>query len=169
MVAGLCSQRPCVRDQTAWERAAAPSATACPCSRGYLGRLSPYGQGGPSSDRHTKVVLGPCHYRAIHSGHDRSRADNHGQRHGALDLRRSPNFAGDDLPNLALGAGGQSAVLSKTKQASAASTGQLDRRSDEPDRPIAETGCPGSVVSKERRHNRLLHIAWRADRIERKQ
>ena len=43
-----------------------------------------------SSDRLTKVVLGPCHYRAIHSGHDRSRADNHGQRHGALDLRRQP-------------------------------------------------------------------------------
>jgi hypothetical protein len=49
------------------------------------------------------------------------------------------------------------------------STGQLDRRSDEPDRLVAETGCPRSVGSKERRHNRILHIAWRADRIERKQ
>ena len=69
-----------------------------------------------------------------------------------------------------VGAGpGTSAVLSKTKQASAESTGQFDRRSDEPDRLVAETGCPCSVGSKERRHNRILHIAWRADRIERKQ
>jgi hypothetical protein len=32
----------------------------------------------------------PCHERAIHSGPDRSRADNHGQHHRSLDLRRSP-------------------------------------------------------------------------------
>jgi hypothetical protein len=32
----------------------------------------------PAATGLTKVVLGPCRYRAIHSGHDRSRADNHG-------------------------------------------------------------------------------------------
>jgi hypothetical protein len=47
--------------------------------------------------------------------------------------------------------------------------GQIGRRSDEPDRLVAETGCPCSVGSKERCHNRILYIAWRADRIERKQ
>ena len=47
--------------------------------------------------------------------------------------------------------------------------GQIGRRSDEPDRLVAETGCPCSVASKERRHNRILYIPWRADRIERKQ
>ena len=31
----------------------------------------------------------PCHKRAIHSGLDRSRADNHGQHQTSLDLRRS--------------------------------------------------------------------------------
>ena len=62
---------------------------------------------------------------------------------------------------------GTSAVL--TKGTSAELMGQLGRRSDEPDRLVAETGCPCSVGSKERRHDRVLYIAWRADRIERKQ
>jgi hypothetical protein len=31
----------------------------------------------------------PCHYSAIHSGHCRSLADYHGQRHSDLDLLRS--------------------------------------------------------------------------------
>jgi hypothetical protein len=53
--------------------------------------LSLWGKVDPAVTGFTKVVLGGlCHYRAIHSGHDRSRADNHGQRHGALDLRRPP-------------------------------------------------------------------------------
>jgi hypothetical protein len=59
----------------------------------------------PAATGFTKVVLGPCHYRAIHSGHDRSRADNHGQRHGALDLRRFPTSQVTTSPDLALGAG----------------------------------------------------------------
>jgi hypothetical protein len=61
----------------------------------------------PAATGLTKVVLGPCHYRAIHSGHDRSRADNHGQRHGALDLRRSPTSQVTTSSDLALGAGGR--------------------------------------------------------------
>jgi hypothetical protein len=61
----------------------------------------------PAATGFTKVVLGPCHYRAIHSGHDRSRADNHGQRHGALDLRRFPTSQVTTSPDLALGAGGR--------------------------------------------------------------
>jgi hypothetical protein len=43
----------------------------------------------------------PCHYRAIHSGLDRSPADNHGQRHSDLDLRRSPPSQVTDRPDLA--------------------------------------------------------------------
>jgi hypothetical protein len=105
MLAGLRSQRPMRPRPDGIGKSCRAVCNGLPCSRGYLGRLSPYGQGGPSSDRHTKVVLGPCHYRAIHSGHDRSRADNHGQRHGALDLRRSPNLAGDGLPQSGFEAG----------------------------------------------------------------
>jgi hypothetical protein len=48
----------------------------------------------------------PGHERAIHSSLDRSRADNHGQRQGALDLRGSlPSEVTIPL-DLALGAGG---------------------------------------------------------------
>jgi hypothetical protein len=59
----------------------------------------------PAATAFTKVVLGPCHYRAIHSGHDRSRADNHGQRRSSLDLRRSSSSQVTTSPDLALGAG----------------------------------------------------------------
>ena len=98
MLAGLRSQRPMRPRPDSIGKNCRAVCNGLPMQPWLPRTVSPYGQGGPSSDRHTKVVLGPCHYRAIHSGHDRSRADNHGQRHGALDLRRSPNFAGDDLP-----------------------------------------------------------------------
>jgi hypothetical protein len=78
--------------------------------------------------------------------------------------RRSAMKGFGDLRALNAGPG-TSAVLSKTKQASAEPMGQLGRRSDEPDCLVAETGCPCSVGSKERCHNRILHITWRADRV----
>jgi hypothetical protein len=49
----------------------------------------------------------PCHYRAIHSGLDRSPADNHGQRQNSFDLRRCPPSQVTISPDLALGAGGR--------------------------------------------------------------
>jgi hypothetical protein len=46
--------------------------------------------------------------QACHSQRpDRFRADNHGQRHGALDQRRSPSSQVTTAPELALGAGGR--------------------------------------------------------------
>jgi hypothetical protein len=73
---------------------------------------------------------------------------------------RAHNY-GKPRPTTALNAGsGTSVVLSKTKQASAQPTGQVSRRPNEPDRPVAETGCPCSVGGKERRHNRVMHIGW---------
>ena len=44
----------------------------------------------------------PCHQRAIHSGPDRSRADNHGQHPSALDLRCSLASQVTTAPDLAL-------------------------------------------------------------------
>jgi hypothetical protein len=62
----------------------------------------------PTQPGLTNVFLpGPCHYRAIHSGLDRSPADNHGQRHGGLDLRCSLPSQVTNPPDLALGAGGR--------------------------------------------------------------
>jgi hypothetical protein len=49
----------------------------------------------------------PCHQRAIHTGRDRSRADKQGQRHGALDLRRSLPSQVMIPPDLALQAEGR--------------------------------------------------------------
>ena len=49
----------------------------------------------------------PCHHRAIHSGPERSRADNHGQPRSSLDLRRSPPSQVTAAAELALGAGGR--------------------------------------------------------------
>jgi hypothetical protein len=49
-----------------------------------------------------------CHERAIHGGPGWSPADNHGQRHGGLDLRRSLPSQVTDQPDLALQAGDQS-------------------------------------------------------------
>jgi hypothetical protein len=53
----------------------------------------------------TIVLTGPCHWRAIHSGHDRFSADSHGQWHSGLDLRASLSAQARDPPDLALGAG----------------------------------------------------------------
>ena len=50
----------------------------------------------------------PCHYRAIHNGHGRSRADTHGQDPDGHDLRRSPHPQLANLPDLALQAGDRS-------------------------------------------------------------
>jgi hypothetical protein len=47
----------------------------------------------------------PCHKRAIHSGLDRSRADNNGQRKGGLDLQSSSPSQVMIPPELALQAG----------------------------------------------------------------
>jgi hypothetical protein len=47
----------------------------------------------------------PCHYRAIHTGNDRSRADNHGQHHSGHYLRRSPFPVVTITLDLALGTG----------------------------------------------------------------
>jgi hypothetical protein len=72
------------------------------------GRASPNGRLGTyTSKPHERRPRRPCHYRAIHTGHGRSRADNHGQRHTDRDLRRSlcPQIA--ILPDLALQAGGR--------------------------------------------------------------
>ena len=113
MLAGLRSQRPMRPRPDGIGKSCRAVCNGLPCSRGYLGRLSPYGQGGPSRDRLTKAVLGPCHYRAIHSGHDRSRADNHGQRHGALDLRRSPSSQVTTSPNLAWEQGSEHVVTGR--------------------------------------------------------
>jgi hypothetical protein len=41
------------------------------------------------------MIAGRATSVPIHTGLDRSRADNHGQRQIGLDLRRSPSFAGD--------------------------------------------------------------------------
>jgi hypothetical protein len=49
----------------------------------------------------------PCHQRAIHTGHDRSRADNHGQHHSGHNLRRSPFPVVTITLDLALQAGGR--------------------------------------------------------------
>jgi hypothetical protein len=48
----------------------------------------------------------PCHKRAIHSGPDRSRADNYGQRRSGRDLHRSLPAQAEILPDLALQASG---------------------------------------------------------------
>jgi hypothetical protein len=48
-----------------------------------------------------------CHYRAIHSGLDRSPADNHGQRHAGPDLRRFLLSQVSDRADLALQARGR--------------------------------------------------------------
>ena len=63
----------------------------------------------PTVQPGTGVILdGPCHKRAIHSSHYRSRADNHGQRHGDRHLRGYPPSQVMILPDLALGAGSHS-------------------------------------------------------------
>jgi hypothetical protein len=49
----------------------------------------------------------PCHPRAIPSGPDRSRVDNHGQPRSSLDLRRSPSPQVTILADLALQARGR--------------------------------------------------------------
>jgi hypothetical protein len=49
----------------------------------------------------------PCHWRAIHSGLDRSRADNHGQRRSSIDLRGVTPLQVTIAADLALGAGGR--------------------------------------------------------------
>jgi hypothetical protein len=59
-----------------------------------------------STQRHPRR---PCHKRAIHSGPERSGADNHGQPLSRLDLRRSPSSQVTAAPDLALGAGGRCA------------------------------------------------------------
>ena len=53
------------------------------------------------------VAQRPCHQRAIHSGHDRSPTDTHGQQHRDLDLHMSLPSQVTSLPDLALGAGGR--------------------------------------------------------------
>jgi hypothetical protein len=58
----------------------------------------------PSPPGPTNVV--PA-YRAMHSGPDRSRPDNHGQHHSGCHLRRSPIPKVTTPPDLALQAGGQ--------------------------------------------------------------
>jgi hypothetical protein len=72
------------------------------------GRASPNGYGEPTARpgyRHHPRP--PCHKCAIHSGPDRSRADNHGQQRSSLDLRRSPPSQVTAAAELALGAGGR--------------------------------------------------------------
>jgi hypothetical protein len=77
-------------------------------ARAAGGRASPCGRAGAHTARpHERRPRPPCHYRAIHSGLDRSPADNHGQRHSDLDLRRSPPSQVTDRPNPALQAGGR--------------------------------------------------------------
>ena len=49
-------------------RAAAPSATACPCSCGYLRTALTLWSRWTQQRQAYQGVLGPCHYRAIHSG-----------------------------------------------------------------------------------------------------
>jgi hypothetical protein len=46
-----------------------------------------------------------CHYRAIHSGHDRSSGDNHGQCRSSFDLRGFTPLQVTIAADLALGAG----------------------------------------------------------------
>ena len=53
------------------------------------------------------VVLAGRATRAIHSGHNRSRADSHRQHHIRHNLRRFPMAQVEILPDLALQAGGQ--------------------------------------------------------------
>jgi hypothetical protein len=61
-----------------------------PMSLSDLGRTSPAVEVGTVS---STLCQGrprrPCHQRAIHTSPERSRADNHGQRHGGLDLAGS--------------------------------------------------------------------------------
>jgi hypothetical protein len=80
---------------------------ACQRCSGRRGRASPSGRGGADG---ATVCKGhprwPCHKRAIHSGPDRFRADNHEQRQSFLDLRRSPSSQVIAAPDLALGARG---------------------------------------------------------------
>jgi hypothetical protein len=79
-----------------------------PTRQARSGHASPRGRAGAYTARpHKRRPRRPCHYRAIHSGLDRSRADNHGQRHSGLDLRRSPSSQETTAPDLALQAGGQ--------------------------------------------------------------
>jgi hypothetical protein len=65
--------------------ALANEASSCP------GLASPIARGVPSREGLSQGrAHRPCHQRAIHTGHDRSRADNHGQHHSGHNLRRSP-------------------------------------------------------------------------------
>jgi hypothetical protein len=61
----------------------------------------------PTTPICTRAPNGPCHYRAIHSSPYRSSADNHGQRQGALDQRRSVPSQVAAPPDLALQSGGR--------------------------------------------------------------
>ena len=54
------------------------------------------------------LLVRPCHQRAFHSSQERPRADNHGQRHGGLNLHISLPSQVASLPDLALQAGGRS-------------------------------------------------------------
>jgi hypothetical protein len=85
---------------------------SCPRGGGHRGQASPSGRGGANG---ATVCEGhphrPCHRRAIHSGLERSRADNHGQPRSSLDLRHSLSSQVAILPDLALGARGRSRAL----------------------------------------------------------
>ena len=79
-----------------------------PTRQARSGHASPRGRAGAYTARpHKRRPRRPCHDRAIHSGLDRSPADNHGQRHSGLDLRRSPSSQVTTAPDLALSAGGR--------------------------------------------------------------
>ena len=88
-----------------WAAASPPG--SWPRGDGHRGRASLFAQGGANGPT---VWEGPprwsCHKRAIHSSPERSRADNHGQHEGGLDLRRSLPSQVRNMADLALGAGG---------------------------------------------------------------
>jgi hypothetical protein len=88
--------------------AAASPAGSCPRGGGHRGRASPSGRGGANGatacEGHPRW---PCHKRAIHSGPEQSRADNHGQPRSSLDLHHSLPSQITAAPELALGAGGR--------------------------------------------------------------
>jgi hypothetical protein len=90
-------------------RAAAPSATAWQPVSDCRGRAIPFARVGASGATLDQGrTHRPCHQRAIHSGPDRSPADNHGQRRSSPDLRDfTPPQVTIPPPDLALGARGR--------------------------------------------------------------
>jgi hypothetical protein len=78
-----------------------------PTRQASPGRASPCGEPVLHSQAHERRPRRPCHYRAIHSGPDRSPADTHGQCHGCLNLRPSFPPQVTAPAELALQAGGR--------------------------------------------------------------